>query len=591
MSSGYDGARILQRPVTIPEALRAAAERQGEAIAWRIDGPTGLRTLSWSDLARLSHEVAAGLTRWDVRLGDVVAVMTEPGADAQIAELGVQCAAAVALSIPTDTSDDVLAKVWADHAPRVALADAPSAARLRSLATGSDTRVVELGSPEWHSLTLAGAGALTEDAELVAGRSATLDAASPAVIVLAEDGSTRVLHHGSQTYQGSALVALGHLGPDDVVLFAPAPTMLTRTVLAAHLDSGCAAVTVSADSLAAGPALDALAVAVKATALVIDAALLDDAAASLAEEPGLRVCLTEGPVDTRPARLIAGRDGFAVTLSSAVGGGVCAIAMDSDEPERIGEPLPYTALRVDDKGDLHVKGPAVAAIDVNADVAVSSLGPVWRSLGLEATEDNLGRIVRVIGTAIPQSTPAQPEAPAEEAAAETDIDDDADHGADDVAEHVAETPAPEDTVEVAEEPTVLDAELLPPDPSRAVAVPGSSEMERGFIRLCAPASRFVVIDGGATGPVALVGLGEESLRRWAETYLVGGDTFAELAAAAETHGYIAACVQAANVWAPGGQQITNFAILDHPVDDPSTTETELLSEHEQLVHQLIVTAA
>src|SRR6476659_2410151 len=103
----------------LPQTMREAARQFGDATAYVTEDG---RALSFSSLDRVSDEVAAGLSRRGVRVGDVVALILPPGPEYLLAYLGAAKVGAITTGINDRLAprerDDVLTRA----APRLVLA-------------------------------------------------------------------------------------------------------------------------------------------------------------------------------------------------------------------------------------------------------------------------------------------------------------------------------------------------------------------------------------------------------------------------------------------------------------------------------------
>lgn len=103
----------------IPETVRAAARRSGDAVAYVA--PRGW-PLTYRDLDRLSDEVAAGLTRRGVGAGDVVALVLPPGVEYLLCFLGAAKIGAVTAGVNEKLADPERDAVLDLAAPRLVIA-------------------------------------------------------------------------------------------------------------------------------------------------------------------------------------------------------------------------------------------------------------------------------------------------------------------------------------------------------------------------------------------------------------------------------------------------------------------------------------
>ncbi|MGQ0802861.1 MAG: class I adenylate-forming enzyme family protein [Actinomycetota bacterium] len=103
----------------LPEITRAAARRFADATAYVT--PSGW-ALTYTDLDRVSDEVAAGLTRRGVGVGDVVALALPPGPEYLLAYLGGAKVGAVTAGVNDRLASRERTAVLAIAAPRLVVA-------------------------------------------------------------------------------------------------------------------------------------------------------------------------------------------------------------------------------------------------------------------------------------------------------------------------------------------------------------------------------------------------------------------------------------------------------------------------------------
>jgi acyl-CoA synthetase (AMP-forming)/AMP-acid ligase II len=103
----------------LPEVTRAAARRFGDATAYVT--AAGWR-LTYTDLDRVSDEVAVGLARKGIGLGDVVALVLPPGPEYLLAYLGAAKIGAITAGINDRLAPRERAAVVAIAAPRLLVA-------------------------------------------------------------------------------------------------------------------------------------------------------------------------------------------------------------------------------------------------------------------------------------------------------------------------------------------------------------------------------------------------------------------------------------------------------------------------------------
>jgi len=104
----------------IPETVREAARRHGDAIAYV--GPTGL-SISYAQLDRVSDEVAVGLAARGVREGDVVALVLPPGLEYVLSYLGAAKVGAITAGVNPRLTERERAAVVEHAAPALVIAE------------------------------------------------------------------------------------------------------------------------------------------------------------------------------------------------------------------------------------------------------------------------------------------------------------------------------------------------------------------------------------------------------------------------------------------------------------------------------------
>lgn len=434
----YDGARIIGRPSSPTAALAATVERRGDEVAYRFRQDGHWVAITWNQVGQDVSRAAAGLVASGVAPGDAVLIMSGPAYEAIVADLAANACGAIVTLLAPSTSVDDLNHVFAQVKPRLVIAGgAREAARLRGSDAVATESVVAVtggsgGQLTWSALMDQGAGSARPLSDLGAG----LDPLDTATSLFAhgQDGA-RVLVPGRNTawtYQGAAIVALGLVGEDDIILsWAPLTDLLTRALWMAQIVVGCTlAIETEVSSL--GTTFGEISPTIfganragfstlrnsmldhridgkpwtRSPMRVLDAAMQVHEATRTGTRPsavlrrrsaplerltsffgdGLRFCLADGGVSTDVSVLL---DMMGVQVLGAMSSVLSAGLSSVDIPEQtrgwtVGRALPYSEVTTDDDGMLCVRGPSVYPEDIPGwGFARDHLPAAWQNTGQE----------------------------------------------------------------------------------------------------------------------------------------------------------------------------------------------------------------
>jgi len=194
------------RATTIPQVLRATAERYPERLALRQPGKAGVQTWTWSQYLEAAEEIAAGLHALGIGRGDHVAICSETRAEFYLADQGILMNGSVSAALyPSYPAVELLRTIGLSEAKALFVEDAKTFAALR-------------GAPVEHFILLTGeADGATSFAALRSHGRRTVD-------VSPEDNAILYLTSGAtgdpkrvMATQGS-LAANIHMGPDVIPL-------------------------------------------------------------------------------------------------------------------------------------------------------------------------------------------------------------------------------------------------------------------------------------------------------------------------------------------------------------------------------------
>src|ERR1700743_3301722 len=117
---------------TIPQVLRATAERYPDRLALRQPGKNGVQTWTWSQYLRAAEEVAAGLHALGIEHGDHVAICSETRAEFYLVDQGILMNGSVAAALyPSYPPAELLRTIQAAEAKALFVEDPKMLAALK----------------------------------------------------------------------------------------------------------------------------------------------------------------------------------------------------------------------------------------------------------------------------------------------------------------------------------------------------------------------------------------------------------------------------------------------------------------------------
>ena len=238
---------------------RVAATPDREAFRYPVDGegagPAGWRSLSWAETGDRVNAIAAGLLALGLQPEDRVAVICATRVEWALVDFGIMCAGGATTTVYPTTQPEDVAYILADSGSSIAVAeDDTQVAKLRAVRAelpALRTVVTVDGTPDGDWVIgldelerrgrkhLAGAPTAVEDA--VAGTGP--DSLATLIYTSGTTGRPKGVRlvHDCWTYEGTAIDALGILGPDDVqYLWLPLSHSFGKVLLAAQLAIGFA---------------------------------------------------------------------------------------------------------------------------------------------------------------------------------------------------------------------------------------------------------------------------------------------------------------------------------------------------------------
>lgn len=382
-----------------------------EALRYWADG--AWHPLAWGELADRVRGIAAGLIALGVDAGDRVALMSPTRAEWTVADLAILAAGAVTVPIYETSAADQCAWIMSDSGAKVAIcADAGQADTLKSARDGAEalTEIFVIDEGGLDALAARGADELATVDERVAG--ITGDTIASIIYTSGTTGNPKgcVLTHANilVTARQAQLALSSLLLPDDAstLLFIPLAHIFARVIQFALLDAGTvlgyarSVQTLSDDLRSFRPTFllavprifekvfnAAQAKAQGPRARIFDAAVATAIEWSESDNPGLvtnlkrtvfdrlvygkiraalggriRHCISGGaPLAPHLAHFFhaVGVDvleGYGLTETTA------ASAVNPPEWNKIGtvgQPWPGTEFRVDEEGQLLIRGPGV----------------------------------------------------------------------------------------------------------------------------------------------------------------------------------------------------------------------------------------
>src|SRR5215831_14047573 len=217
----------VDRPVTIPEVLRATAARYPHRMALRQPSGKEVQTWTWEQYLEAAEEIAAGLKALGIGRGDHVAICSETRAEFYLADQGILMNGSVAAALyPSYPAAELLRTIQLSEAKALIVEDPKTFRELRE-------------APVDHFILLTGEteGAMTLASLRSFGRHAADIGSYDNAILYLTSGATgdpkRVMvTHGALTaniYMGPEVIALT---PDDITIaFLPSAHIAQRVVV------------------------------------------------------------------------------------------------------------------------------------------------------------------------------------------------------------------------------------------------------------------------------------------------------------------------------------------------------------------------
>lgn len=438
-----DPVVIEKRPRSLVHLFlsRVSETPDEDAFYYPVDG--GWQESSWAHTHELVEGLAAGLLALGIEPEDRVAVLASTRYEWVLAYLATLWAGAAVTAVDPAAGDDEVAAVLADSRARVVIAEDHDMvqllyrvrARIRDVA-----KVVQIDGdyPDARVLTLEGLlrlghDHLVEHPRALSQRLYAVRRQGLAALLYVDDrrGGRRGvrLTHAALTYQATALGLLGELSDADLVyVHLPFRSAYAQALLGVQLGCGFA----MALEGRADRALTSLAV-VRPTIVATSAALLQQVRDDVEGErrPGLfrRRATWEKRVRADARAVFGDRLRYVVsagrgldaelsdflasaglTVLEAYGraetGGAVSVALPADAGSQTsGRPLPGTAVRLSDDGEIEVSGPGLMeGYQRRPAESAAVLDQGWLRTGDAGVLDDSGRL-RVLGRHLAHEEP------------------------------------------------------------------------------------------------------------------------------------------------------------------------------------------
>jgi long-chain acyl-CoA synthetase len=366
-----------------------------DAYYYPVDG--GWQESDWAQTHELVEGLAAGLLALGIEPEDRVAIVARTRYEWVLAFLATLWAGGAVTAVDPDADDETLARVLADSGARVVIGEnydvAQALWRVRARIRDVNRVVLVDGDyPDARVLTLEGllslgSEHLRERPRALSQRLYAVRRQGLAAVLYVSDGDGDLrgvrLSHAALTYQATAVAALGALSDADLVyLPLPLSSAYGHALLGVQLACGFP---LALEGRAAS-AVASLAV-VRPTVVAATPSLLREVRVGVEEsrrggllgrrsasDKRVRADVREAFGDRLRFVVCAGRgidadlaeffERAGVTVLEAYGraetGGAVSVALPREAAARTaGRPLPGTALRISDTGEIEVSGPGV----------------------------------------------------------------------------------------------------------------------------------------------------------------------------------------------------------------------------------------
>jgi long-chain acyl-CoA synthetase len=231
----------ISEPAPLGELAARAAARHGASIAQRFPVTGGWAERSYADVAAQVEQLAAGLYARGVRAGDRVALLCRTRPEWTIADLAICRLGAICVPVYPTSSRPEIEWVLADSgATLVIVEDDPHAEHVAALRGRLPQLRDVLGVATSEAAGLVTLASITSDAVLP---QLSVDASAPFTIVYTS-GTTGnpkgcQLTHANVAYLVDALATVTDLGAGDVIyIYLPLAHLLTRAVQIYAFETG-----------------------------------------------------------------------------------------------------------------------------------------------------------------------------------------------------------------------------------------------------------------------------------------------------------------------------------------------------------------